>query len=203
MKIENFGAEFSPKRIFPFAATPKWSNMGNISLPLCIKRRGKGQRPYLQLVWTDGRNQVDGMGKTPVQQSLFGGASFNTIVRDVKTAMAEVFQDSGLSPESAVERINDLAFRYGVALLKGNGSKLSTDTFYKWTNPQDTTRVPSMKAMAVFCAAFGSQRPLAVMVEMLGGQLIEGRDVQLLQWAKEYHRARESKKRMKKIEEAL
>jgi hypothetical protein len=45
--------------------------------------------------------------------------------------------------------------------------------------------------------------PLAAMVGLLGGQVIEGADITMLKWAKRYHQAKDLRKQMKQLEEKL
>ena len=59
------------------------------------------------------------------------------------------------------------------------------------------------KGLPVFCAATGHVAPLQVLVMPIGGRLIDGEDVKLLEWAKAYHATRALKKRMRRIEEEL
>ena len=136
-------------------------------------------------------------------QSLFNLITFNNIPRDLKQALAKVVQTSGLSREQALDRVNDLARSYGVHMIQGNGGDVSLETWEKWLNPADQTRMPGLKALAVICAALNSLEPLRPMVELAGGSLIDSQDAKLLAWAKAYKRAKQAHREMKKLEDYL
>jgi hypothetical protein len=117
--------------------------------------------------------------------------------------MAEAVEASGLSRDQVVDRMNDLADRFGVRLTKGNGQRLTLKTLEKWLNKNDTTRVINVKSLGIFCAVTGGVEPLRVITEPLEWQVIGEQESKLLAWAKEYHRAKEARQAMKKIEAEL
>ncbi len=117
--------------------------------------------------------------------------------------MSSTVEASNLSREQIVDRMNDLADQYGVRLTKGNGKSLTIDTFEKWLNYNDTSRVISLKALMVFCAVTESVEPVQIMVEPLGWMIIGDQDSKLLMWAKEYHLIKESRRKMRRLEEEL
>ena len=135
------------------------------------------------------------------QQRLFGIISYN-IVKPLKLAMIEGEKACGLSREQIVDRMNDLAEQYGVNLVKGRGG-LTVDTLEKWLNPKDRSRVINIKALPIFCRVVGDNRAIAELVRPLGGMLIDEKDAKLLAWARQYHRAKEARQAMKKIEAEL
>ena len=137
------------------------------------------------------------------QLGLFDRAPTLNTLHDLKAAMAQAADASGLSREALCDRINELADRYGVRLVKGTGQHLTLATLEKWLNPEDKERVIPAKGLPVFCAATGNMAPLQVLVTPIGGRLIDGEDVKLLEWAKAYHATRALKKRMRRIEEEL
>ena len=85
----------------------------------------------------------------------------------------------------------------------GNGSRLSPDTFEKWLNPADTSRYISGKALPIFCAAVDDRTPVDVMVNPLGWRVIGQDDIRLLEWAKAYHKAKDARQTMRRLESEL
>ena len=117
------------------------------------------------------------------QLGLFTTAPTLNVLRDLKVAMATAAKATGLSREALCDRINQLADRYGVRLVKGTGPNLTVDTLEKWLNPEDKERVIPTKAMPVFCAAVESIEPMQVMVAPLGWRIIDDKQAKLLQLA--------------------
>jgi len=108
----------------------------------------------------------------------------------------------GLSRDEILERMNELARRFGVRLVKGNGD-LGRDTFEKWLNPKALEYVPTVQALPIFSAVVGDNGGIQALVRPLGAMVIDADDVKLLEWAREYHNARKSRKRMRQIEAEL
>lgn len=117
------------------------------------------------------------------QLGLFTQAPTLNVLRDLKVAMATAAKATGLSREALCDRINQLADRYGVRLVKGTGQNLTVDTLEKWLNPEDKERVIPTKAMPVFCAAVESIEPMQVLVAPLGWRIIDDKQAKLLQLA--------------------
>lgn len=136
------------------------------------------------------------------QLNLFAHPSFN-IGNSLKEQMAATAKASGYSREELLDRMNKLAGRYGVRLMKGNGSELTMATFEKWLNPAAMEHMPGINSLVVFCAAAKDMEPMRVALAPLGGQLIDENDVKLLLWAKEYHRAKAARSRMRRLEQDL
>ena len=107
------------------------------------------------------------------QLGLFSTAPTLNVLRDLKTAMAKAADATGLSRAELCARVNQLADRYGVRLVKGNGPNLTMATFEKWLNPEDKERVIPIKALPVFCAATDSIEPMQVLVAPLGWRVID------------------------------
>lgn len=137
----------------------------------------------------------------PQQLDLFNQPTIGTIVRDIKAAMNQAVKDSGKSREQVLDLLNAMAARYGMR-LNGKGG-LSKDTFEKWLNIEDGDRMPSIKGITIFCAVLGTPKPMETMVKLLGGQIIEGKDVSLLRWSKRYHQAKDLRKQMRELESEL
>jgi len=103
-----------------------------------------------------------------------------------------------LSRERIVDRMNDLAGRYGVGLVS-NG-RLTLDTFEKWINPSELNRQMPMKALPIFCAVINDHSALDVLARPLGVMVIGEDDQRLLKWAKAYFCARDARKAMRQLE---
>lgn len=136
------------------------------------------------------------------QLSLFNQPSLN-INRALKEQMALVAKGSQWSREEILDRMNDLAGRYGVRLMKGNGRALTMTTFEKWLNVSAMEHVPTVNSLVIFCAAIGDNSPMHVLMGPLGEEVIDGPETTLLKWAKEYRRAALARKNMKKLEAEL
>lgn len=136
------------------------------------------------------------------QLNLFNRPTLN-VLRDVKGQMATAAKDSGLSRDELCDRMNELAEKYGVCLVGGRGCTLSLSTLDKWLNPEEKGHFPSIKALPIFCAAVNSVEPMRAMIEPLGWQIIGDQDVRLLTWAKQYQRARDARKQMKRLEQDI
>jgi hypothetical protein len=122
-------------------------------------------------------------------------------MRDIKAEMNQAVKDSGKSRDQVVDMMNELAARYGTR-LNGRGG-LSRETFEKWLNAEDESRLPSIKGITFFCAVLKTTAPLAAMVNLLGGEIIEGADISMLKWARKYHQAKNLRKQMKQLEDEL
>ena len=138
----------------------------------------------------------------PKQLDLFSRYSLN-INHEVKEAMSASAKDSGLSREDILERMNRLAAKSGVRLLRGNGSGLTMATFEKWLNAQAAEHYPPFNSLVIFCAAINDYGPIKAMTKPLGIKLIEEEDIKLLMWAKEYHQIKTARKRIRKLQEEL
>lgn len=136
------------------------------------------------------------------QLSLFSQPSLND-GKKIKEQMAASAKGSRYSREELLERMNDLASRYGVRLVKGNGNGLTMATLEKWLNPEAMEHMPGLMSMRIFCVAIDDLDPVRAWLEPLGGMLIDEDEVKLLLWAKEYHRAKDARVKMKKLEAEL
>ena len=138
---------------------------------------------------------------TPTQLKIFNNSGVHTIVRDVKASLNSAVKQSGQSRDQILDRTNELARRHG--LSTGTRPGISKDLLEKWLNVEDDCRVPGIKSLSLLCVALGTVEPMAVMVSCLGGLVIDGDDVKLLEWARAYQKTRALRKRMRKIEEEL
>ena len=136
------------------------------------------------------------------QLNLFNQPSLN-VGKKLKEQLASSAKNSKYSREELLDRMNDLASRYGVRLVKGNGSGLTMATLEKWLNPEAMEHVPGINSLMILCAALDDLDPMREVLAPLGGMLIGEDDVKLLLWAKEYHRAKDARTRMRKLEMEL
>ncbi|MDH4318948.1 MAG: hypothetical protein OEV64_11195 [Desulfobulbaceae bacterium] len=136
------------------------------------------------------------------QLSLFNLPSLN-VNRTLKEQMAKSNNESGLSREKILTRMNRLAERYGIRLIKGNGSALTMSSFEKWLNPKDREHLPALNTLVVFCAAIDDQEPMRVLTAPLGVELINENDIKSLHWDREDQAAKRARARMKKLEAEL
>lgn len=137
------------------------------------------------------------------QLGLFSSAPTLNVLRDLKTAMATAADATGLSREELCDRINQIADRYGVRLVKGTGPNLTLATLEKWLNPEDKERVIPTKALSVFCAAVDSLEPFRVMITPLGGRVIDEKQAKLLRLAELDQEVKRKQAMMKKLKSEL
>ncbi len=133
------------------------------------------------------------------QLSLFNQPSLN-VGKKLKEQMALSARNSKYSREELLDRMNDLASRYGVRLVRGNGNGLTMATLEKWLNPEAMEHSPGINSLMVFCAALDDLEPMREVLAPMGGMLIDEDEVKLLLWAKEYQRAKEARNRMRRLE---
>jgi len=136
----------------------------------------------------------------PRQLDLFGQPTIGGLVRDLKLSMSQVVKNSGLSRAQVLDLLNDFAQQYRVKLNGGNAKMLSGDTLEKWLNPGDEARVPSMVAVTVFCVVMRTSEPISVMARLLGSMVIDGEEIDLLEWAKLQRQMKATRAKMRKIE---
>lgn len=139
------------------------------------------------------------MAKRPIQLRLFEISSLH-VEPEVKIALGEGVEESELSRSQVVDKMNETARRHGIHLVKGSGG-LTVATLEKWLNPNDSTHCPSLKALMVACAVMkgSALRILNTLARPLGLLVIDERDKRLLEWAREYQKARESQRRMRRL----
>jgi ribosome-binding protein aMBF1 (putative translation factor) len=134
------------------------------------------------------------------QLGLFNQAPTLNVLRDLKIAMARAAKETGLSREELCDRINQVADRYGVRLVKGTGQNLTLDSLEKWLNPEDKERVIPAKALSVFCAAVENIEPMQVLVAPLGWRIIDDKQAKLLALAELDRDVKKKKAMMRKLE---
>jgi hypothetical protein len=137
------------------------------------------------------------------QLGLFQSVPTLNVLRDLKTAMALAANGTGLSREALCDRINQIADRYGVRLVKGTGPNLTLATLEKWLNPEDKERVIPTKALPVFCAAVDSLEPFQVLLAPLGGRVIDEKEAKMLRLAELDQEVKQRQAMMKKLKSEL
>ena len=138
---------------------------------------------------------------TPTQISFEFYPTFN-VSADLITAMRGAVLSCNLSREQIVDRMNDLAGRYGVVMVQGGG-RLTLDTLEKWLNPNDTSRAIPVKALPVFCAVTKDKGPMDVIAKPLGFAVIGKEDAKLLAWAKASQKAKAIREELKRLEREI
>ena len=134
------------------------------------------------------------------QLDLFSAAPTLNVQRDVKTAMANAAKDTGLSREELCERINQIADRYGVRMVKGTGSGVTMATLEKWLNPEDKEREIPVKGMTTFLAATNDMRPMQEMVAPLGWMVIDEKHAKILKKALLEEEVKQLKAQIKQLQ---
>jgi len=137
-----------------------------------------------------------------VQLSLFDTPTFNVSI-SLKETMNRAAKTCGLSREEIVDRMNILAERYGVCLVKGNCRKLSRETLEKWLNPADPSRQMPAKAIPIFNAIVDNADTLNILAQPTGHRVIGHKDQRLLEWARAYRQARAARRTMRQLEADL
>jgi len=137
------------------------------------------------------------------QLGLFSHGPTLNVLRDLKVAMAKAADATGLSRDELCDRINQLADRYGVRLVKGTGPNLTLATLEKWLNPEDKERVIPAKGLPVFCAAVNSIEPMQVMAAALGWRVIDEKQARLLRLAELDQEVKRKQAMMKKLKAEL
>lgn len=136
------------------------------------------------------------------QLSLFHRQSLN-VGKEFKECLATVVSASGLSRPEFLDRMNDVASRYGVRLMKGNGNGLTMATFEKWLNVEQLQYMPPLVALPVICEVSGSAEPLDIIARAIGFEVIDDTRKKRLMWADAYLEARDARKKMKQLEDDL
>lgn len=133
------------------------------------------------------------------QLNLFKKQSLN-VGREFKACLADVVSQSGFSRAEFLGRMNEVAERFGVRLMKGNSNGLTMATFEKWLNVDQGQYVPPLAALTVICEVGNTIEPLQVFARALGFEVIDEARSRRLQWADAYHEARDARNRMRKLE---
>lgn len=138
----------------------------------------------------------------PIQLNLFNQPTLN-VAKPIKDAMNNDVRDSGLSREQIVDRMNELANRFGICLNRGNSKRLTIEVFEKWLNPSDLSRQMPLKALPVFCAAVETCSTIDALTRPLGLRVIGDRDQKLLAWAEAKMAVKAHGRKIRKLEAEL
>ena len=133
------------------------------------------------------------------QLNLFKQQSLN-VGREFKECLAAVVSSSGLSRAEFLDRMNEVAARFGVRMMKGSGEGLTMATFEKWLNVDLPQYMPPLNALPVICEVGNTIEPLQVFARALGLQVIDEPQIRRLKWADAYHDARKARNTMKRLE---
>lgn len=136
------------------------------------------------------------------QLSLFQRKNLN-VGRDIKECLAAVVSNSGLSRAEFLDRLNDVASRYGIRLMKGNSNGLTMATFEKWLNVEQLQYIPPIVALPVICEVGNSAEPINILANSLGLRVIGEDEIKRLMWADAYMEEREARSRKKRLEADL
>lgn len=142
------------------------------------------------------------MTTSPIQLDLFNRPTLN-VAKAFKQALADDVRHSKLSREQIIDRMNDLAERNGVCLAHGNSKTLTMETFEKWLNPADLTRLMPVKALPIFCAATGQCSAFSAVTQPLGLRVIGAREQKMLAWAEAKMSVRDHTRMIRKLEGEL
>ncbi|BBO74371.1 hypothetical protein DSCW_17880 [Desulfosarcina widdelii] len=137
-----------------------------------------------------------------IQLGLFDQPTLN-VIRPIKQVMNTDVRECGLSREQIVDRMNDLAARFGVCLVSGNCKRLTVETFEKWLNPNELNRSIPLKALPVFCAAVERCSVIETLARPLGLRIVDDREQKLLSWAKAKMDIKEKNRIVRRIESEL
>ena len=130
---------------------------------------------------------------------MFDIPTFN-VDKPLKEAMNAAAKKCGKSRAVIVDQMNDLAERFGVKLVTGNGESLTQDTLEKWLNPQETCRQIPVRALPIFCAIVSDSSPMDILAKPLGFRVIGPEEQELIVWARNKQTVRKSSRIARKIE---
>ena len=139
------------------------------------------------------------------QGSLFDSINnLAGLIPSIKASMRKTAGDpEGEGRKALVERINNIAREAGVTMTGGQAKCVSKDTLDKWLNPAETSHIPSINALMVFCQATKDFTPLEIMLNMFDLSIMSKEDKVFRDLGKASVELKLARKRMKRIEEAL
>ncbi|MBU1002757.1 MAG: hypothetical protein KKE73_09560 [Proteobacteria bacterium] len=121
----------------------------------------------------------------------------------VKAAMNRTVKNwcdrRGLKREGLLEQMNEMADRAGVSLTAGNGTT-SMAVFEKWLAPRDTSNIPGVMAVNVFCLVTGDFTPLEAMLAIHGCAIMGREDKRLRDYGAALIAERKARKRKRILE---
>jgi hypothetical protein len=128
------------------------------------------------------------------QLPLFG-PSYNVTPR-LKAAMREALRQSPLSREQIVDKMKVLASHEG--LNGGRGSTITVANLDAWVSETKPNLI-SVNLLPLFCHVTNDTGPMRVLMAPLGGEIVDQKDKQLLEWARIEMQAKALAKRRKKV----
>lgn len=131
------------------------------------------------------------------QPGLFDPPASLNVVPDLKAAMNSAARSSDLSREQIVDEMNAQGRRYGVNL------RLGLATLEKWLNPAESSHVPNIQALVIYCAVLADPTPLDILIAPLGGRIITGREITKLAWAEAALARKQANRKIRQLEEQL
>lgn len=141
-------------------------------------------------------SKINGNFGARKQPSLLDGLVVNPLPGLV-AVMNEVLEASGLSRDLLADDMNRLA------ILAGNKRRVSKAMLNKWL-AGTPGYVPYLDALALFCQALGSNRPLEVYARAFpGARVISEERYRVLEWAEAEIEARQAKKAAQKRARAV
>ena len=120
----------------------------------------------------------------------------------LSAAMHRAANESRMSREQIVDKMNEMARRAGVC-LNSNAKTLSVAVLEKWINPSETGHRPSLAAVRVFCLVLDDVRPLEVLLGLHGCGLMTREDRKLRDYGAAILAERDARKRKKQLEAKL
>lgn len=114
----------------------------------------------------------------------------------LKAAMREALRKSTLSRDQIVDKMKAIASHEG--LNGGRGSTITVANLDAWVSETKPNLIP-ITLLPLFCHITQDIEPMRVMIAPLGGEIVDPKEKQLLEWAKIEMQAKQLAKRRKKV----
>lgn len=139
------------------------------------------------------------------QASLFDHcAPLASAMPAIKAAMRAVAgAPEGEGRKALPDKLNAVASASGIRLTAGNVRSISKDTLDKWLSPSDESHPPSILAVLAFYLATEDPAPLRAMLRSVGLDIMTEDDRKLCEYARAILKQKETRKRIKLLEENL
>lgn len=131
------------------------------------------------------------------QLPLFPDHNLN-VVYEIKRQIRLTLSESRMSRDEVADEMNRLASRDNV-----NTRHMNRDTLDGWCKDSETTRLPGLAGMVLFCRVMGTLAPIRAMLQVLGADVIGPDDAALLTWARAERDRRRASRRARLAMEAL
>lgn len=108
------------------------------------------------------------------QSGLFDNAAAQAagLIPRIKSAMRACVDESMLSREQVLDRMNHISRNAGIKLTKGHAKALSLPTLEKWLNANEREHIPGILGLSVFCAAIENTQPLNTLLATHGCEIL-------------------------------